>query len=94
MPPALEAHNLNHWTTREIPDSSLLKAKNGASQAALVVKNPPASAGDIRGVGSTPGSGGSPEGGHDSTLQYSFLEKPMDRGAWQAAVHGVTKSWT
>ena len=94
MPPALEAHNLNHWTTREIPDSALLKAKNGASQAALVVKNPPANAGDIRGVGSTPGSGGSPGGGHDSTLQYPFLEKPMDRGAWRAAVHGVTKSWT
>ena len=54
-----------------------------ASQAALVVKNPPASAGDIRDVGLIPGLGRSPGGGHGNLLQYSCLENPMDKGAWQ-----------
>ena len=58
----------------------------------LVVKNSSANARDIRDVDSTPGLGGSPEGGHDDALQYSCLENPMDRGAWQVAVHGVIKS--
>ena len=53
----------------------------GPSQVALVVKNPPANAGDIRDVGSIPGSGRPPGGGHGSPLQYSYLENPMDRGA-------------
>ena len=65
-----------------------------ASQVALVVKNPPANAGNLRDAGSIPGLGRSPGGGHGNLLQYSCLEKPMDRGAWQAPVHGVTKSWT
>ena len=52
-----------------------------------MVKNPPASAGDIRDVGSIPGSGRSPGGGHGNPLQYSYLENRTDRGAWQAAVH-------
>ena len=58
----------------------------------LVVKNPPASAGDIRVMGSVPGSGRSPGGGHGNPLQYSCLENLMDRGAWRATVHGVAKS--
>ena len=49
------------------------------------------SAGDL---GSIPGLGRSPGGGHGNPLQYSCLENPMDRGAWQATVHGVAKSWT
>jgi len=49
-----------------------------------VVKNPPANAGDIRDVGSTPGLGRSPAGGHGNPLQYSCLENPIDRGAWWA----------
>ena len=57
-----------------------------------MVKNPPASAGDIRDVASIPGSGRSPAGGHGNPLQYSFLENPMDRGAWWAPIHRVTKS--
>ena len=61
------------------------------SQVALVVKNPPANAGDIGDPGSIPGLGRSPGGGHSSPLQYSCLENPMDRGAWQAPVHGVDK---
>ena len=59
-----------------------------------MVKNPPANAGDVRDVGSIPGSGRFPGGGHANPLQYSCLENPMDRGAWQATVHGVRKSWT
>ena len=60
----------------------------------LVVKNLSASAGDIRDGGSIPGSGRSPGGGHGNPLQYSRLENPMDRGAWQATVHKVAKRWT
>ena len=45
-------------------------------------------------LGSIPGLGKSPGGGHGNLLQYSCLENPMDRGAWWATVHGVTKSWT
>ena len=52
----------------------------GASQVVLVVKNPPANAGDIRDVGSIPGSGRSPGGEHGNPLQHSCLENPMDRG--------------
>ena len=51
------------------------------------VKNPPANAGDVRPVGSIPGSGRSLGGGHGNPLQYSCLENSMDRGAWRAAVH-------
>ena len=53
----------------------------GASQVALVVKNSPANAGDIRDTGSIPGSGRCPGGGHGNTLQYFCLENPRDRGA-------------
>ena len=56
-----------------------------------VIKNQPASAGD---PGSIPGSGRSPEEGNGNALQYFCLENRMDRGAWQATVHGVTKSQT
>ena len=59
---------------------------------ALVVKNMPANAGDIRDVGSVPGLGRSPGEGHGNPLQYSCLEKPMDRGAWQAMVHRFAES--
>ena len=52
-----------------------------ASQVALVVKNPLASAGDIRDVGLIPGPGRSLGGGHGNPLQYSCPENPMDRGA-------------
>ena len=62
-----------------------------ASQVALVVKNPPAKAGDARDAGSIPGLGRSPGGEHGNPLQCSCLENPRDRGAWQATVHGLTK---
>ena len=61
---------------------------------ALVVKNLPAKAGGLRDLGSIPESGRSPGGGHGDPLQYSCLENPMDRRAWRATVHGVTKSRT
>ena len=64
------------------------------SQVALVIKNPFPNAGDIRDRGLIPRLGSSPEGGNGNPLQYSWLENPMDRGAWQAAVHGVTSSHT
>ena len=60
----------------------------------LVVKNPPANAGDVNDAGSIPGSGISSGGGHGNPLQYSCLENPTDRGAWQATVNGVVKSRT
>ena len=52
------------------------------------------SACNVGDLGSIPGLGRSPGGGHGNPLQYSCLENPMDRGAWQAAVHGVAKSRT
>ena len=58
-----------------------------------VVKHHPANAGDT-GDGSIPGSGRAPGGGHGNPLHYSWLENPMDRGAWWATVHSVTKSQT
>ena len=65
-----------------------------ASQVVLVVKNPPANAGNIKDVDLIPGSGRSPGGGHGNPLQYSCLENPMDRGAWRATVYRVAKSQT
>ena len=59
-----------------------------------VVKNLPANAGDIRDTGLIPGSGRSPRGGNGNPFQYSCLENPMDRGAWQVTVHRVAKSRT
>ena len=67
---------------------------NWTSQVMLVVKNPLANVGDIRDVGSIPGLGRFPGGEHGNLLQYSFLENPMDRGAWWATVHRVAQSWT
>ena len=56
-----------------------------------LVKNPPANARDTRDAGSIPGSRRSPGEGNGNPLQYSYLGNPMDRRAWWAAVHGVTK---
>ena len=64
------------------PGGSVVKKKK---------KNPPANAGD---VGSTPGSERSPREGNGNPLQDSCLGNPMDRGAWKATVHGITKSQT
>ena len=60
----------------------------------LVIKYPPASAGDVRDTVSIPAPGRPPEGGHGNLLLYSCLENPMDKGDWQAIVHRVTESQT
>ena len=60
---------------------------------AQLVKDPPANVGDGRDMNSIPGLGRSPGDRNGNLLQYSCLENSMDRGAWQAIVHGVTKSW-
>ena len=64
----------------------------GASQVALVVKNPSANSGDIRDVDSIPRSGRFPGSRHGNPLQCSCLDNPVDRGVWQVMVHGVTES--
>ena len=59
-----------------------------------VAKNPPANAGDTEDMGWILRSERSPGGGNGKPLQYSYLENSMDRGAWQAIVHGVAKRQT
>ena len=59
-----------------------------------MVMNLSASEGDTRELGSLPAWGRSLGGRNGNPLQYSYLENPMDRGAWQATDHGVAKSWT
>ena len=59
-----------------------------------MVKNLSANVGDVRGAGLIPGSGRSPGEGNDYPLQYSYLENLMERGAWQATVHGAAKNRT
>ena len=83
---------LKWLSSRSSSRSDLTSMQDGqkASQVVLVVKNPPANAGDKRDSGLIPGLGRSPGGGHGNSLQYSCLENPMDRGAWRATVHGVT----
>ena len=66
----------------------------GSSQVLLMVKNLPASAGDVRDKGSVLGLGRSPGQGHGNPLQDSCLENPMDRGAWWVMVHRAAKSRT
>ena len=59
---------------------------------ALVVKNPPANVGDVKDKGSIPGLGRFPGGGNGNPFQCSYLENSMDRGAWRATDHRVSKS--
>ena len=85
------------WGRKESDTTERLKHSTGglrASQGALVVKNPPANAGDARDMGLIPGSERSPGGGNGNPFQYSSLENSMGRGAWWATIHGVTKSQT
>ena len=73
----------------------VFKAKEGllgASQVVLVIKNVPASAGDLRDKGLIPGLGRSPGGGHGNPLQYGCVQNAMDRGTWWAVVRKVRKS--
>ena len=68
-------------TESDSTEATLQQQQQAESQVALVVKNPPANAGDVRDVGSIPGSEKSPRGGNGNPLQDSCLENPMDRGA-------------
>ena len=86
--------DLKLWETGKIIAGIDLRARSQGFPGVTVVKNPPANAGDARDVGSTPGSGRSPGVGNGNPLQYSCLENSVDRGTWQAAVHGVMKSQT
>ena len=83
-----------YWSGLQCPPPGDLQESKRASQVVLVVKNLPANAGDVRDVGLIPGLGRSPEGGHCNPLQYSCLENPNDREAWEATVHSVTQSRT
>ena len=95
---------MGHRTKYDLPEEEKKKittfklwiklAWNWAIQVVLMIKNLLANAGDLRNVGSIPGSGRSPGGGHGNPLEYSCLENPMDRGVWWATGHGVAKSWT
>ena len=76
----------NNVNFRFLDDS----ASTWASQGMIVVKNPPANAGDMRDVGLIPGLGRSPGGGHGNPVQYSCLENPKDSRDWWATVHSVT----
>ena len=75
-----------HYNTKALPEAKDVGFPDGASQMA--------SAGDSKDLGSIPGLGRSPGGGHGNPLQYSCLENPVDRGSWWATVHRATKSWT
>ena len=81
---------LNKMYAKEIlPQDSCIDLSGGR-----LVKNLPANAGATGDRVSVPGSGRSSGGGNGNPLQYSCQENPMDRGAWWATVHEVTKSWT
>ena len=78
------------WLSTHTCTSALFRA----SQVALVVKNPPANAGDIRAASSIRGLGRFPGRGHGNSLQYPYLENPMDTGAWGTTVYRVAQSRT
>ena len=80
------AANAQYTPTPQWVSGNFFKGKviEGSHQVALVVKNPPVNAGDLRDAGSILGSGRSPGGGNGNPLQYSCLKNPMDRGAQQA----------
>ena len=86
----------NHcdWLLRVNDDFIQQTSHKTPVTVALVVKTPPANAGDVRDRDSIPASGRSPRGGHGNPLQYSCLKNPMDRGDWQATVCRAAKSWT
>ena len=75
----------------QLMNNQVLMYSTWASQVALVLKNLPVKAGDVRDVSSIPGSGRSPGGGNGNSLQDTCLENPMHRGAWGATVDRVSK---
>ena len=94
-------HRLQPFTRKTQPPQKLRHSgfQRGWKDApgafmALAVENLPASAGDMRDLGSIPGWGRAPGRGHGNPLRCSCLESAMDRAAWRAAVYGITKSRT
>ena len=81
----------NHKQNRLSVKFTIIKFQDPALPAGSDGKESTCKMGDL---GLIPRLGRSPGGGHSNPLQYSCLENPMDRGAWWAMVHGVTKSWT
>ena len=97
IPWAEEPGGLQSMWSQELDTTEQLNHQHHglrASQVVLVVKNPPASIGGKRDMGSISGWGRSPGRGHGNSLQYSCLGNPMDRGALWATVHRVTQNWT
>ena len=86
---SMELQSYNPWSCRVGHKRTTITIVDLISLVARLVMNLPVNAAD---AGSFTGSGRSPGGGHGNALQYSCLENPMDRGAWRATVHGVTKS--
>ena len=86
-------HGVTKSRTRLSDWTATIGGGKRESQLLPVIKNPPANAEDVRDKGSIPGSGRS-VGGYGNALQYSCLEKPMDRGAWWATVHRIAESQT
>ena len=87
--------SLTHTHTHRIENKTILQRNSQTSrvsQVALLVKNVPASAGDLRDMGLVPGLGRSSRGTFGNPLQNSCLEYPMDKGAWRAMVHRAAKS--
>ena len=90
-----EAQAAPHSRAAVAPSLPAFHDKDGrASLVAQVANRPPASAGETKAAGSVPESGRPPGGRNSSPLQCSYLENPMDRGAWRATVHGVAKNRT
>ena len=80
------------WFLSLVPAKKKKKpSKVNSFPGGTVVKNPPANAGDTGDLGLIFGLGRSPGEGNGNPLQYSCLGNPMDRGAWQATVHGITE---
>ena len=90
----ISKHIHSMYVCAHIPKPLFTPLRISSCSGGSVVKNPSANAGDIRDVGSIPGSGRSPGGGYGNLFQYSCLENPMNRGAWRAIAHRVAKSQT
>ena len=94
--PIAEARHGANCYVDQLLRSGLYKSTHNAwaSQVAPEVKKPPANVGDLRDMGSNPGCGRSPGGGHGNPPQYSCLENAMDSRSWWATVHRAAQSQT
>ena len=88
----LETVMLNEGSQKEKDEYHVMSLLHGGFPGGTVVTNLLANTGDLRDTDSVPGLERSPGEGKDNPLQCSILENAMDRGAWWATVHGITKS--